>query len=429
MLHAFRQATENPSADYKALHDQLGPPKSIVPATAGEAPDVSRWWLHGAATAGESAKSAVLAHYPALASGDIARTARSTPNFTAYDGYVPDAGLVLDPCRDEAVVSPTQLEEAASCPFRYFLRRGLGVDAIETGDRDRDVWLDPLLRGTLLHDLYASLLRRCRADGRRADVRADAAWFDAQGRETLMALAVEMPPPSREVAQRETDLFMADLSLFLEAEAALDSACTPIGFEVGFGRGGRDGRGGVGVGEVAPDAPEAREPLERSEPVLIDLGGGLRLRVTGRIDRIDQIGPATFEIIDYKTGGYWPADWKGTFAGGTRLQHALYGLVATELLRRTVKQAAIAGAQYYFPSAKGQQERKRIPAPSIARVAEVLADLREVVARGLFVHAADESACRWCDYGRACGDEAAVRAAAKHGDARLSPLIRLTAHE
>jgi hypothetical protein len=29
----------------------------------------------------------------------------------------------------------------------------LGVDAIESGDRDRDVWIDPLLRGSLLHDL------------------------------------------------------------------------------------------------------------------------------------------------------------------------------------------------------------------------------------------------------------------------------------
>lgn len=69
---------------------------------------------------------------------------------------------------------------------------------------------------------------------------------------------------------------------------------------------------------------EDEEALARPEPVEIDLGGGLTFRIAGRIDRIDKVGPSEFQILDYKTGGFWRDDWKGTFNGGRRLQHALY---------------------------------------------------------------------------------------------------------
>jgi ATP-dependent helicase/nuclease subunit B len=229
----------------------------------------------------------------------------------------------------------------------------------------------------------------------------------------LAELAIEMPPPSVEIRDRETSLFLADLKLFAAAEADLDPAREPVGFEVSFGRAGD------------PDD----EPLAQADPVAIDLGKGLTLRIAGRIDRIDRVGEATFEIVDYKTGGYWADDWKGVFGGGRRLQHALYGLAATALLKRREKQARVTAAEYYFTSARGQQERKRIPAPSPASVASVLADLRTVIASGLFIHAADASACRWCDFGHACGKDAARQAEAKHADASLAAYLKLVSHE
>ena len=146
------------------------------------------------------------------------------------------------------------------------------------------------------------------------------------------------------------------------------------------------------------------EALARAEPVEIDLGGGLTFRIAGRIDRIDKVGPAAFEILDYKTGGFWRDDWKGTFTGGRRLQHALYGLAAVELLRAALsKKPEVTGASYYFSSHKGRQERVQIPAPSLAQTAAVLGDLRELIVDGAFVHAADEKACKCCDYAAACG--------------------------
>ena len=82
------------------------------------------------------------------------------------------------------------------------------------------------------------------------------------------------------------------LRLFVEAEAKVDTSRAAIGFEVGFGRG---------------DGASAEE-LAQEEPVTIALGGGLTVRVAGRIDRIDQVGPSTFEIVDYKTGPHRGGD-------------------------------------------------------------------------------------------------------------------------
>ena len=63
----------------------------------------------------------------------------------------------------------TELERAAECPFRFFLKRGLGLRPVDERERDRDVWLDPLTRGSELHDVYAALLRRCRDEEPPAD--------------------------------------------------------------------------------------------------------------------------------------------------------------------------------------------------------------------------------------------------------------------
>jgi ATP-dependent helicase/nuclease subunit B len=410
MLQAYRVVSGDRQASYRDLKVHLGDPKSCVPARAADAPDASRWWLQGVSRVGAAGRAAVLRHYTPLAAGERARDQRHTDRFTEFDGHVPAAGSALDPAAATRIVSPTQLEDAASCPFRYFLRRGLGVDAIESGDRDRDVWLDPLIRGTLLHDLYARFWRRCRQEGRRP-VAADADWLRACGDEILARHKAEMPPPSSEVEARESAEFMEDLALFAAAECAAEPDRNPIGFEVGFGRDKDD-----------------EEPLSQEAPIVIDIGGGLTVRIAGRIDRLDQTGGQTFEIVDYKTGRYWEPSWTGTFAGGRRLQHALYGLAAAHLLRRGYKGAVVAGAQYYFPSAKGWQKRVRIAAPAPTTTAGVLSDLREVISSGLFVHAHDPEDCKFCDFGRACGQDAHDRAGGKAGDPILEPVRKLGQH-
>jgi ATP-dependent helicase/nuclease subunit B len=133
------------------------------------------------------------------------------------------------------------------------------------------------------------------------------------------------------------------------------------------------------------------------------------LRIAGRMDRIDQTGPSTFEVLDYKTGGFWKNKWNGVFAGGTRLQHALYGVAAVELLKTRFKKPRVTAGVYYFSSHKGRRERISIPSPSRAKVAAVMGDLRDVILAGQFTRTTDEGNCRFCDYSAVCGGSSVLR--------------------
>ena len=413
MLQAYRLQVAGPVKSYQDLKKALGVPKSCVPESARLALSDSDWWLSGLKLAGATGKGAVLRQFPLLAQGIRAEEARQSTVFGEFDGFVPEAGKLLDPCAQEQPVSPTQLENAAKCPFRHFLSRGLGLEAVDEDERDADVWLDPMLRGSELHALYAAMLGKCRGEKRKPAFAGDWPWLQDRAHQRLATLRQEMPPPSDEVLEREVQDFIADVELFLKAECEVAENRTPVGFEVSFGRG--------------PIA-DATEPLAQTDPIVIDLGHGLRFRLAGQIDRIDQIGPSSFEIIDYKTGGYFEADWQGVFWGGRRLQHALYGLAAVELLKRKYPRPTIAGGTYYFASAKGQQQRTTIKRPAATALTAVLGDLREVIAAGTFVHAGRSSPCKWCDFGRACGSKMMAQADGKQGDPKLAAYRRLVQH-
>ncbi len=392
VLQAFRIKSNDALLSYPELAKALGTPVSIVPADPGRALTDAGWWLSHLKSSGSKGQPAVLAQFSPLARGLHAEEQRASQAFTEFDGHVPEAGKVLDPSEVARPVSPTQLEAAADCAFRHFLQRGLGVSAPDEREKDGDSWLDPGTRGSELHDLYAAMLRRNRKAAVPLNAKKDLAWLLDRGKARLEELRVEMPPPSEEVFDRECRDFLADLELFLLEECDREPTRTPVGLEVSFGY------------AIDEDENGEREALAQEDPILVDLGMGLTFKLAGRIDRIDQIGDATFEIIDYKTGGYYAPKWaSGVFSGGSRLQHALYGLAAVQLLRRKYKGAKVARGTYYFPSAKGGKERRSIDTPSKAALAGVLTDLRGVIASGTFIHASDEEACKFCDLGAACG--------------------------
>ena len=206
---------------------------------------------------------------------------------------------MLDPCAPGNVYSVTELEKAAECPFRFFLKRGLGVRPVDERERDRT---SGSTRSPAAPNCTTSMPRSCartRDENRRPDAEGCRLAARATRRTGLAQLHEEMPAATPEILERETQDFLADVELFLEAEIE-DDATDAVGLEVSFGR--------------PLDGDE--EPLARAEPVEIGLGAGLTLRIAGRIDRIDEVGAATFEVLDYKTGGFWRDSWKGVFAGG-----------------------------------------------------------------------------------------------------------------
>jgi len=410
MLQAFRLQRGDATLSYNAMKAALGEPKSAVPGDRQTALSSGGWWLRSVVGTGHTGIKALGSAFTGVVRGRTAEGRRQSAEFTEFDGYVPDAGPALDPCAPETVYSVTELENSSECPFRFFLKRGLGLRPVDERERDKDIWLDPLRRGSELHDLYAALLRRARDENRRPNKKDDI-WLIVLAQERLRRLNEEMPAATEEIRERESKDFLADVELFLEAESG-DSTSTPIGFEVSFGR----------------PLNDDSESLARSEAVEIDLGKGITFRIAGRIDRIDKVDTASFEVIDYKTGGFWHDSWQGSFNGGRRLQHALYGLAAVELLKARYKDPRVTAGVYYFSSHKGHQERVKIPTPAKDAIAAVLGDLRDLIIKGQFIRTSDQDDCKFCNYVAACGGEVNRQAREKLPDLKLGAYRRLIAH-
>ena len=87
------------------------------------------WWLRSVVGTGDEGIKVLDSVFTGVAQWSHGGGSRQSAEFTEFDGYVPDAGPVLDPAAPENLFSVTELERAAECPFRFFLKRGLGSAA------------------------------------------------------------------------------------------------------------------------------------------------------------------------------------------------------------------------------------------------------------------------------------------------------------
>jgi ATP-dependent helicase/nuclease subunit B len=414
VLQAHRLQKADEGLTYGRMKADLGEPVSPVPVTAASARTDSGWWLANRRAPGML--EAILREFPSLARGIDASMQRASGRFTPFDGLVPEAGTVLDPARTGRPVSATTLEDAARCPLRFFMRQGLGVRPIEEGRTDQDTWLDPRTKGTELHALYARVTRAAAAEGRRPALETDQPRLLGWGRERLDELRREMPPPSDEVFARDSRDFLDDLEAFITAECEGRHGGDAVGFEVSFG---------------FPLDEGEQEPLASAGPVDIPIGDGRHFVLHGRIDRINRLEGHDYEVADYK-GSFRRDDWQGEFAGGTRLQHALYGVAAAALLERIDPAARVVQGTYLFPSVRGLRARKIIPAPTRATLVSVLRDLSDLMGAGCFAPSNGKGACRWCEYSAAChvADPDVVQAKVDdEKDEALAAYRRLRSHE
>lgn len=401
----FKQALRlerGPEAD-----SQECDPVTVVASRAGSAPSVSSWWLSRLVPTGPAAARWVLQAYPWLARGQRAVQARESALFTEYDGLVSQASE-LDPRRSGRPVSATALETLAACPFRWFLERALGLTRREMVSPNPDQWLDALLRGSLMHDLLALFLRRLRSAGQRPSRHEHERELLDLLEKKLQELRKRIPPVSEALYEEEAEGLRIDLGKFLDHEERL-TGHTPVALEVTFGMTDNEG-----------------EPLDRAEPVSLELGASGVLNLRGRIDRIDRLADGTYQVIDYKTGARPPHPARAVFAYGRQLQHALYALVAEELLGGRVSSGA-----YFFPSIRAAEERSHIERPDQRQLFELIGELLAIVEGGAFVHTPDPNHCRWCDFRAACHQKTERQAQVKLENSAnevLEPYRRLRAY-
>ncbi|NLH28549.1 MAG: PD-(D/E)XK nuclease family protein [Syntrophomonadaceae bacterium] len=392
LLQIYRQIKADPLLDYSDFLSFLGDPAGYSGGDADHL-DEAEWWLSRNKT-GELFDQVVVSNcYSNISSGQKALEARQLPEPTEYDGALP---VDLAQSLSSKILSCSQLEYLAGCPYAFFLRNVLGVRPPEEILFDPAKWLDPLKRGTLLHSIFCDFMRRIKARGEKPDLERHQILLQDIAKQQISYYKQMIPPPSELVFKREVDELFDCCRIFLSEETRRDTL--PLFFEVPFGLGPEEvKKAGYGL----------------SHPISIDLGNGRSLRFSGIIDRIDQIKPGVYCVWDYKTGSARDYGEQLFFNKGRQIQHALYAVAAEEILKKLLpgRSPRVKFAGYLFPSVRGEGKQVVRKVADRQKLVELLNTLLEIMEKGTFVASHEGSQCHYCDYQLVCGQDAAVKRA------------------
>jgi RecB family exonuclease len=396
LLDIFRAACNNSAATYDDLMAQAQV-AGFIDATTPL--DASEWWLaQRLITNRADYRGALLQEYRWLARGAEAEAARNSQQLTRWDGAIEIDPARIDPRLNGRVLSASQIESMASCPYGWFLRRVLKIEPPRVLKMDPDVWLDPMQRGSLLHEIFEDALTTICETSDHPSVAAHLPVVREIAEEKLLAWRGTIPPPNEHAYRRGHDEVLQVCEAFLRLEEARTDA-RPMYFEAPFGF-----------------ADAADHPAGMVEPLTIDLGADRSIRLRGRIDRIDQTESGRWRIWDYKTGSRYKFEGEWTFDKGRKVQHAIYARAAEQMLRsRGIDDnPVIESSGYLFPTPKGGGEPiAKLCAPG--ELESVLNQTFDLIASGFFAHPEKADECRFCDFAEVCGgaEAGAARAASK----------------
>lgn len=323
---------------------------------------------------------------PATNRGREAYRQRRTRTLTAYDGIIGKEAAALLQSRGPLgrIVSPTDLEAYATCPFRYFLSRVLCLEELEDPELVEN--LSPLDRGTLAHDILERLFGTgIPADAAKA--RALLAGISDEVLDEYERTGLVGYPMLWQIAR--TNL-VEDLQAWLDLQTKEPNGYQPSRLEWTFGEGAEGG-----------------------PPLKI---GALSFR--GRVDRIDTHSDGHIRVVDYKTGRA-RSKKDNQLSGGQSLQLAIYLLAATSQLGVPVADAV---ANYAFVSRVGGFQTIRFGGATLESRMRDLEELLSSLARGLedgvYLQnpGHDAANCRFCDYKLVCDERVGRLVAAKSGD-------------
>jgi len=353
----------------------------------------------------------------------LAADRRRSDEFTEFDGRVDDIGAEQNPASPSGPpLSPSALETAGRCPLAYFFRYVLRIAPPADLEVDPTCWLAPATSGALLHEVFCIFMRELVS----ADRLPPSYKRDRERLREILSERVDeyrrlIPPPGELAYRRRRRELDQAVHIFLSEEERHCEDRWPVYMEASIGL----------------PASEDGTPLDSTEPVQLALGGGMTIRIRGRMDRVDRIGAPdarTFAVWDYKTGSSWRFRQKPPFWQGRVLQHAIYLHLATERLRQTDPEAVVAEVGYFFPGHRGRGERVTYTPQGLDAGLAILRRLCRAIASGAFL-ATDkpETDCTWCDYADVCGDTEAIAGDAERklqsGDKLLEPLSQLRGYD
>lgn len=327
-----------------------------------------------------------------LAEALRARYGRAQEGWSRYDGLirldaVARAALASHQLSARAY-SPTALELFSHCPYRFFLNAIMRLSPREVPAAVEQ--MDPLTRGSLVHEVQFEVLTRLRDEGRlplqAGDLDSALALADAVLRERAALYAEKLAPAIPRVWDDAIHLIQSDVREWLRRQVGVP--WVPERFELSFG--------------LSDRARVQEDPASVSDAVSLPIG----LTVRGSIDLVERHATSGFHrATDYKTGRIKGQDGLHV-QGGEILQPLIYAMVCETLLGGTVT-----GGRLYYCTTDGGFSERQVPLDDDTRndMAAVTDIIHDALRRGELPPSPHKQACQWCDYRPVCGNDEVKR--------------------
>jgi ATP-dependent helicase/DNAse subunit B len=343
--------------------------------------------------------------------------ARWIKKLTEFDGSLSDPRLIRWVAErmgaSAGQVSASRLEEYAKCPYFFFLKRVMGLEAWE--EQQETEAMDPLERGLAIH----SILEKFLADfcGKKfAEASEEELWrlLSSQAHDILEERRpAGIPDLLWEIERDGLYAMLENWLLFEKSRAA--GGMLPVQLERTFGE---------------------FTPQERSPALIIQAGNHL-FRFRGRIDRIDISSDGKHaRVIDYKTGTLpdsMSRSARTPLMSGERIQIAIYK-EALAMLDEFRNVEAVEGEYLHlqprdgrivpcsFDSGELQEASGKLP--------EVLAILGAGIENGVFFARSKgmvrpSGHCDFCNYLPVCGKDRVNREERKANDAAVRRFLSI----
>ncbi len=401
LINAFRAVTGNLTANIEVflISELLGTEKAFAPEDESCCLSLTDalMGLLCLAKPTDDRRGLVAEFFPDISFGLEAERNRKCDVLTCYDGFVPQAGKDFSPFnRKDRPLSPSRLQGLAKCPLQFFFQNILGLELPDEFKYDPDIWLDPLQKGTVLHEVFhlfiAEMLNRKEIP-------------DAENPEHLHfifeLLDSEMerirrvsPPPRHDLEMSTRNILRLACRIFLYGQNELYDSGRPKFLEAS-----------IGLKNMG------HSPLDTAEPVKMPLDvNNKAIYLRGRVDRIDELnhgGGKVFSVWDYKTGSSkrYENGKKGVFNEGQLVQHFVYKYIAQACLSDHLKSpVSVEFFGYFFPSAKARGEIIKYTDAQLRGGKRVLNLLCTALTDGAFVALRDTNSCKYCDFADICED-------------------------
>jgi ATP-dependent helicase/nuclease subunit B len=395
MVELYRQSYGLPKASLNDLLNHIGTPTSFASTDPNN-------WLRASdgelaefltSPCGKAAQANLESQYPHFAAARLADEQRESPEFTEFDGLVPEAGPSLSPTSSESRVSPSRLETFGTCPRRFFFKYGLGAYPPDEWDIDPEQWLDPIGLGNLIHGLFETFMRELTSENRSPVAKRDLPRLLELLNEHIEDYLQDIPIPNEDAFQRQREWLEECCEIFLEKDEAycMETGAKPWVLEAAIG---------------LDEDPVSN--LDCREPIALGLKNGELIRVGGRIDRVDRLaidGSESYAIWDYKSGSDWGFSQDDPFQKGRKLQSFLYVSMLRHRLAATGgNKDAATSFGYFFPNAKTQGKRIQWMAGELKQGDQILQNICTMIQQGAFPATTEPKDCKFCDYNAVCSD-------------------------